>query len=200
MFYLKEIISNTLIINKSKFICNLVPIKNVDEANLYLNQIRKKYFDATHNCYAYILGDNLNIQKCSDDGEPQKTAGSPMLEALKKREITDVLAVVTRHFGGTLLGASGLIRAYSDSVLEALNLAKLATKELTLTFNLVCDYKEYNKLIKLNYLNIINASFQKEIILTAKIKEIDKKQLEKDLESIFKNKIELEYTSNFDLI
>ena len=108
--------------------------------------------------------------------------------------------MVTGYFGGTLLGASGLIRAYSDSVLEALNLAKLATKELTLTFNLVCDYKEYNKLIKLNYLNIINASFQKEIILTAKIKEIDKKQLEKDLESIFKNKIELEYTSNFDLI
>jgi uncharacterized YigZ family protein len=91
------------------------------EARSYLEQLRKRYWDANHNCYAYIIGEGGRLQKASDDGEPSGTAGVPMLEVLRRRDLVDVLAVVTRYFGGTKLGAGGLIRAYGRSVTEALN-------------------------------------------------------------------------------
>lgn len=112
---------NEIVINKSIFITTLFRVNSIEEVNDYLAQTRKKYYDATHNCYAYILGPNAETQKASDDGEPQKTAGMPMLDVLKKHQMTNILAITTRYFGGILLGAGGLIRAYSSSVSEALN-------------------------------------------------------------------------------
>ena len=111
---------NTLIITKSEFITHIYRVDSVLEAEIILDDTRKKYWDATHNCYAYIIGEGGEIQKCSDDGEPSKTAGAPMLDVLKKQGITNILAIVTRYFGGTLLGAGGLVRAYSQSVSECL--------------------------------------------------------------------------------
>ena len=120
---IKDTVENTIIIQKSEFITRLFRVNNIDEVNLKLQEIRKKHYDAKHNCYAYILGDNQEIQKASDDGEPQKTAGFPMLDVLKKNNLTNILAITTRYFGGILLGSGGLIRAYSSSVSEALKKA-----------------------------------------------------------------------------
>ena len=116
MVEINEIITNEIVINKSRFITTLFPVKNIDDVNYFLSLTKKKYYDATHNCYAYIIGENANIQKCSDDGEPQKTAGFPMLDVLKKNNMTNILAITTRYFGGILLGAGGLVRAYSEFV------------------------------------------------------------------------------------
>lgn len=106
---------------KSRFICSVFRVTDDSQARVYLDQLRKRYWDANHNCYAYIIGEGGRQQKASDDGEPSGTAGVPMLEVLKRRELVDTLAVVTRYFGGTKLGAGGLIRAYGRSVTEALD-------------------------------------------------------------------------------
>ncbi len=106
---------------KSRFICSMFRVSEESDARSHLEQLRKRYWDANHNCYAYVIGEGGRLQKASDDGEPSGTAGVPMLEVLKRRELVDTLAVVTRYFGGTKLGAGGLIRAYGRSVTEALD-------------------------------------------------------------------------------
>lgn len=108
-----------LIIKKSKFICSLARTETVEEAQEFIEQVSKKYYDATHNTYAYTLGLNDNQVKASDNGEPSGTAGIPELKALQLMKLKNVTAVVTRYFGGIKLGAGGLIRAYSNSVTEA---------------------------------------------------------------------------------
>ncbi|MCW6660840.1 YigZ family protein [Aerococcaceae bacterium NML201209] len=112
-------------IKKSRFICYLFPVKNVEEADAHLTQLRKEHYKATHRCYAYILNENASVQKMSDDGEPAGTAGVPMLEVLKQRQLTYILAVVVRYFGGIKLGAGGLIRAYGQAVSHALEQANI---------------------------------------------------------------------------
>ena len=111
---IKDINESTIIIDKSKFITTLYPVESVEEIECVLTATRKKYYDATHNCYAYIF-DNGRIQKCSDDGEPGGTAGYPILNVLKKKNLTNVLVAVVRYFGGIKLGAGGLTRAYTKS-------------------------------------------------------------------------------------
>ena len=102
MYRINEEYENKIIINKSIFITHLYRVNNVDEVNDILASTRKKYYDATHNCYAYIIGDNGDIKKASDDGEPSKTAGFPMLDVLEKNNVTNILAITTRYFGGIL--------------------------------------------------------------------------------------------------
>ncbi len=104
---------------KSKFICHLFKVTSQDEIQEILKAEKKKYFDAKHHCYAYVLGETGANIKCSDDGEPSGTAGKPMLEILQREGLTDILCVVTRYFGGTLLGTGGLVRAYSESLKDA---------------------------------------------------------------------------------
>lgn len=106
---------------KSRFICTMLRVSEEGEARAHLERLRKQYWDANHNCYAYVIGERGQQQKASDDGEPSGTAGVPMLEVLKRRELVDTMAVVTRYFGGTKLGAGGLIRAYGRSVTEAID-------------------------------------------------------------------------------
>lgn len=190
MYYINEITTNQIIINKSKFITTIIPIQNIEEANLNLTELRKKYFDATHNCYAYVIGDNYEIQKQSDDGEPQKTAGFPILDMIKKLNITNVLVVVTRYFGGTLLGASGLIKAYSESAKLAILKANLYLKETLLETTIPFNYKEYNQIKNLSYLIIINEVFSADVLTTILIKEIDKNKLIDYLENILKYKLD----------
>ncbi|MBO4346608.1 MAG: YigZ family protein [Lachnospiraceae bacterium] len=105
---------------KSKFICHLFKVSDTDQIQEIIRSEKKKYFDARHHCYAYILGDDGKDYKCSDDGEPSGTAGKPMLEILQREGLTDILCVVTRYFGGTLLGTGGLVRAYSESLKDAI--------------------------------------------------------------------------------
>lgn len=117
MYMIKENLENEIIINKSKFITKLYKVDSVIEINEILKNLKKEYKDATHICYAYIVGNN---KKCSDDKEPKNTAGMPMLSVLENKELTSILSVVIRYFGGIKLGAGGLLRAYSNSVSEAL--------------------------------------------------------------------------------
>ena len=106
---------------KSRFIANIAMVSSEEEALEFIDKIKKKYYDARHNCYAYIIGDKGDKKKCSDDGEPQRSAGMPMMEVLENQGYFDIVAVVTRYFGGTLLGVGGLIRAYQGAVIEGLN-------------------------------------------------------------------------------
>lgn len=160
---IKENISNTIIIEKSRFITNLFRVKNIEEIDVIHKELKKKYYDATHNCYAYIINDGM-IQKCSDDGEPSKTAGAPMLEVLKKQNLTDIFAVTTRYFGGIKLGAGGLTRAYSSSVSKALEMASLQEIKEQEIYEIKLLYQDYNKL--LDYFNkqrIIDITFNVDI-------------------------------------
>lgn len=164
--YLKDTVSNEIIIEKSKFITSIYNVSSIEEVNEILSSTRKKYYDATHNCYAYILGDNANVAKASDDGEPSKTAGFPILDVLKKNDLTNILCIVTRYFGGILLGAGGLVRAYSSSTSEALKKGILLEKKYLNRLIIKLDYSTYNSII--NKLNgkIIDQSFQSDIALT----------------------------------
>ena len=105
---------------KSRFIATVRPVKNEEEALAFLEEMRKKYWDARHNCYAYSIGKNREFTRCSDDGEPSGTAGRPMLDVILGEDIYNVAVVVTRYFGGVLLGTGGLVRAYSKAVQEGL--------------------------------------------------------------------------------
>ena len=123
---------------KSRFIANIAMVNSEEEALEFIDKIKKKYYDARHNCYAYIIGEDGNKKKCSDDGEPQRSAGMPMMEVLENQGYFDIVAVVTRYFGGTLLGVGGLIRAYQGAVIEALYQTKTRyiTERLTLKYKI----------------------------------------------------------------
>lgn len=155
---MKVILESTtaeIVEKKSRFIANIFYSANVKDAEQKLNEIRKKYYDAKHNCFAYVIGVNGEQVKSSDDGEPQGTAGHPMLDILKGNEITNCIAIVTRYFGGTLLGTGGLVRAYSDSLKAAIASAKLS--EIKTAYEVAFDvsYDDYGKVEKLvqNYNN-----------------------------------------------
>ena len=134
---------------KSRFIANVVPVSSVEEATAFIEAMRKKYYDARHNCSAFVIGRNREMTRCSDDGEPSGTAGKPILEVLLGAEVTDVAVVVTRYFGGTLLGTGGLVRAYTQAAQAGLADAGIATmcygKEITIR-------AEYSDTGKLQYL------------------------------------------------
>lgn len=157
-------IENTIIIKNSKFITNLFIVEDIEEVNRYLNLIKDKYRDANHNCYAYVVG---NIKKCSDDGEPSGTAGMPMIRVLERKELNNILVIVTRYFGGIKLGANGLVRAYTNSVSETLDMVDIVDTikgyNIDIIFNFSdikrIDYllkdikvlnKEYNDVVKYN--------------------------------------------------
>ena len=133
-------------IKKSKFICNLFRIENEEQAKEYIAKIKKEHYKANHNCSAYMLGENFEIQRSSDDGEPSGTAGVPMLEVLKKNQLQNTLAIVTRYFGGIKLGAGGLIRAYSTSVSEALKEIGIVQGKLQQILDIIIDYPQLGKL------------------------------------------------------
>ncbi|EOH99405.1 hypothetical protein UAW_00557 [Enterococcus haemoperoxidus ATCC BAA-382] len=127
-------------IKKSRFICSLKRVYSEDEAKEFIAQKKKEHWKANHNCSAFIIGEKSDIQRSSDDGEPSGTAGVPMLEVLKKQELINVAAVVTRYFGGTKLGAGGLIRAYSHAVSHALNTIGLVEGKLQQEIRLTISY------------------------------------------------------------
>ena len=174
-------VETELIEKKSKFIANIIIINSKEEAEIKLEEIRKKYYDAKHNCYAYIVE---NIEKCSDDGEPS----APLLDLLKSKGLKNVLVVVTRYFGGILLGTGGLVRAYTESAKRALENTKIIEKEYGISYSVEISY---NNLKNLEYIckkigiNIIKLDYEVNIIAI--------------LESNEEKKIELE-NSNVDII
>lgn len=130
---------------KSRFIASVFPVHDEEEALSIIEGMKKKYWDARHNCYAFVLGDNKEIQRYSDDGEPGGTAGKPMLDILLAENITDCLVIVTRYFGGTLLGTGGLVRAYQQAAREGIDNSKVAVKENGVMLEIEMDYNTVGK-------------------------------------------------------
>lgn len=131
---------------KSRFIATVKPVHSEEEALAFVAELKKKYWNATHNCWAYVIGQRQELQRCSDDGEPQGTAGKPMLDVLLGEELHDTAVVVTRYFGGTLLGTGGLVRAYSKAVQEGLSQSLIIEKQLGSRITIETDYNGIGKL------------------------------------------------------
>ena len=142
-------------IKKSKFIAHIAEIKSEDEAETFIKQTRKKYYDATHNCSAYILNSDRGIRHSSDDGEPSGSAGLPIYNQLLANDITNVLLIIVRYFGGTKLGVSGLVKAYKESAKATIEEAKIITKELESEIEIIFKFSQQNIIFSL--LNKFNA-------------------------------------------
>lgn len=134
------------IVEKSVFIGHAKPVTSEEEARAFIDEMKAKYKDATHNVWAYTIGQSMNIQRYSDDGEPQGTAGIPTLELIKKEDLRDVVVVVTRYFGGVKLGAGGLVRAYTKGAKIGLEAANIVEKKLFRRISIACDYTLLGKL------------------------------------------------------
>ena len=138
--------SGEIVEKKSRFIATIRPVETEEEAAAFIEEMKKKYWDARHNCSAYVLGENQEILRCSDDGEPSQTAGRPMLDVLTQAGLTNTAAVVARYFGGTLLGTGGLVRAYSAAVQEGLKNSRIITKCRGVRLGIGTDYSGIGKL------------------------------------------------------
>lgn len=138
--------THEIVIQKSRFIGTIKRVETEEEAQSFIQEMKKKYHDATHNCSAYVIGEHDHIQKANDDGEPSGTAGVPILEVLKKQNLKDTAVVVTRYFGGIKLGAGGLIRAYGSSTSEALKAVGIVKRQLMKGFSITVDYSLLGKL------------------------------------------------------
>ena len=169
---------------KSRFIAHIEPATSEEEAVEFINKMKKQYFDARHNCYAFVIGDNSELTRCSDDGEPSGTAGRPMLEVLTGEGVTNVVAVVTRYFGGTLLGTGGLVRAYQGAMKEALNNTVIIEKHPGVILLVKCDYTDVGKL-QYHFANkgirVINSEYGADvtfkIVIETELLEATKKDL-----------------------
>ena len=161
-------ISSEIVEKKSKFICNLIKVQSQEEAEKMIKQIRKKYFDARHNCIAYrVYEEDKIVEKASDDGEPSGTAGGPMLNILRNQNLINVLVVVTRYFGGILLGTGGLVRVYSEATLEAIEKAIKIKLILGLSAKVVLDYPSFNTFkyyCQKNDIKIIDVQYLENIV------------------------------------
>lgn len=165
--------SDFFIEKKSKFIGYAKPVKTQEDALEFISKIKSKHWDATHNVYAYVLREN-NIQRYSDDGEPSGTAGVPVLDVMLKESLVDVCVVATRYFGGTLLGAGGLVRAYSHTSKIALDAAGIITMAQCSVMSAEVDYSFYDRLnILLTDFSavILNTSFSDKVCVEFSVKE-----------------------------
>lgn len=135
-----------IIEKKSRFIATVKIVHSEEDAIQFIESMKKKYWDATHNCSAYVIGERKELMRCSDDGEPQGTAGRPMLDVLLGEDIYDVAVVVTRYFGGTLLGTGGLVRAYSKAVQEGLAQSIIIEQKYGVLLEVITDYNGIGKL------------------------------------------------------
>nr|WP_314459415.1 YigZ family protein [uncultured Clostridium sp.] len=188
-----------LIEKKSRFIASFRPVKTEEEAQAFIEEMRKKYWDASHNCYAWVLGENGEGKRCSDDGEPSQTAGKPMLDVLEGEEIVNICVVVTRYFGGTLLGTGGLVRAYSGAVKEGLKACTILT--LVPAKKLLID-TDYNGVGKIQYLlgqqnlAILNSEYTDRVTLTALVPDEKILKLQTDITEATGGKAKLEVSGS----
>lgn len=191
---IEENITTELVEKKSKFITNLYYIENVEDAEKIIKNIKKKYHDARHNCMAYrIMKENLVVEKSSDDGEPSGTAGAPMLNILQKNNLLNVLVIVTRYFGGILLGTGGLVRAYSNSVLKAVEESKQVKKAVGMQLEVGLNYGEFENFkyyCKTNKISIKDSKYKENIVCKIELEEDIKQKIMQDYET---KKININY-------
>ncbi len=184
---ISEAVQAEIVEKKSKFIANLYPVENIEEAERLILEAKRKYHDARHNCMAYrIVKDNQIIEKSSDDGEPSGTAGSPMLNILQKHHLCNIVIIVTRYFGGVLLGTGGLIRAYSDSLLKAVEESHFIQKCQGIEMLVTVDYSEFDSFkyyCKNNDILIVNVEYKELINCKIELEPDKKEKLMKDFEA-----------------
>ncbi len=169
-----------IIEKKSRFIATVQPIKSEEEAIAFIEGLKKKYWNATHNCFAYVIGERFQIQRFSDDGEPSGTAGKPMLDVLLGEEIHDTAVVVTRYFGGTLLGTGGLVRAYQSSTKAGLNASTVITKKHGHKVSVQTDYTGLGKIqyiLGQRGISILHSEYTDKVVLEVLIPEAEVKQI-----------------------
>ncbi len=171
-----------IIEKKSRFIATVRAVENEEEAVAFINEMKKKYWDARHNCSAFVIGEHQELTRCSDDGEPAQTAGRPMLDVLLKEGVTNVAVVVTRYFGGVLLGTGGLVRAYQKAVQEGLAASHIIEKRKGFLLYINTDY---NGIGKLQYLfgqkeiSILESEYGVDVKMTVLVPFERKEEIEK---------------------
>ena len=176
---------------KSRFLAKLMPVRSEEEAVSFFDSVRKKHYDARHNCTALILGDRKELVRSSDDGEPSGTAGKPMLEVLNGADLTYVAAVVTRYFGGTLLGTGGLVRAYTSAVKDALANAVILTVDLCTDIDISVSYADVNNLqyfIAQNGICLLQAEYLEKVVFSIRTRKNDAEDLIKKLTELTQGK------------
>ncbi len=175
---------NEIVEKKSRFIATVIPAEDEETALGFIESMKKKYWNASHNCYAYVIGERSELQRCSDDGEPGGTAGRPMLDVLLGEEIHNVAVVVTRYFGGTLLGTGGLVRAYSQATKAGLEASAIITK---IWGSKLIIHTDYTGLGKIQYilgqrgLKILDSQYTDQVVLTVLIPETELKEVKEEL-------------------
>lgn len=188
---IKEKTSVEITVKHSKFIGQAFPIATTDEVNSILKEIRKKYNDANHNCFAYFIGNNRNIFRHSDDGEPNGTAGKPIAAAIQENNLTNILVVVTRYFGGVKLGTSGLFHAYYETAKEVLSKAEIITFPITIPISFIIDYITYSRNQNIIFQNLINIkeNFGDMVEIIAEVPRNKKDEFIKKLTNLSNGKI-----------
>lgn len=154
---------------KSRFIANIAPVESEEEALAFIEAMKKKYWDARHNCFAYVIGERAGLVRCSDDGEPQGTAGRPMLEVLTGQGVCNLVVVVTRYFGGVLLGTGGLVRAYTQAVQEGLLYCDIRTMRFGAKYQIHTDYNGIGKIqyiLGKSQIEILDTEYTDKVVLT----------------------------------
>ncbi|MEE6674197.1 YigZ family protein [Pediococcus acidilactici] len=188
----KEAVITEQDIKKSRFISRIIPVKTEEDAQAKLAAIRETEAKATHNCFAYVLGDHQDIQRASDDGEPSGTAGAPILEVLKREHLTNVLVVVTRYFGGIKLGAGGLIRAYGSSTslaVQAATLMESVDQELLI---ITVDYQNNDQLtyyLEQHQITQVDHEYTTQVITTVAVDQDQVANLKKELTGLFSGNV-----------
>ena len=165
---------------KSRFIANLFYVESLEEAENCLKQIKKKYYDARHNCYAYVVKEENIIKKSSDDGEPSGTAGSPILNVIERNNLCNVIIIVTRYFGGILLGTGGLVRAYTEAATNAVNQAKIVEQEKGLEVEFEVSYADIEKFkyyCNLKNIKIVNITYTENVKIVIDLTEEEKNEI-----------------------
>ncbi len=181
------------IINKSRFIGYGAPAETEEEALAFLAEIRKKHADATHNCYAYIIGRNMGVMRYSDDGEPGGTAGMPIIEVMKNRGVVNACVVVTRYFGGVLLGAGGLVRAYTQGAVTAIDACGIGVMHPTARYMMDVPYPMLSRVeyfLKSAPVIVEDKDFSDVITLTLLVKCADEDKLLADLTQLSEGRLE----------
>lgn len=197
---LKEGGSGEIVEKKSRFIATLTPVESEEEAAAFVEEMKKKYWDARHNCSAFVLGERAQITRCSDDGEPGGTAGKPMLEVLLSSEIRNVAAVVTRYFGGTLLGTGGLVRAYTQALQAGLVASRIVTMRYGVRLMLVTDYNGIGKiqyLLSQRNLAIDSSEYTDIVRLILTVPYEEKEEVCKELIESTSGKVKIEELEKF---
>lgn len=183
---IKESIKSEIVEKKSKFIANIYFAQTMEEAENIIKETKKKYYDARHNCSSYRVLEKGNvIEKYSDDGEPAGTAGAPMLNILQKKDLVNVVVIVTRYFGGILLGTGGLVRAYSEVTQKAIEEANLIDITMGKEYEVKVDYSNLEKLkyyTKTNNISITKIEYLNEIICSLQIQNEDIEKFLRDVE------------------